>query len=299
MSQDAGHPSHAPPTVATSSSNSLTTTSVRPSPLISPDAADASNVVFFPHRRFIDFIIHYADTDFHVHQPVLYQHSAYFRAYFDTFASAADSDSPTAKKSKGCHHPTIAHCIHLPLQTRLVGQTAVTAVDFDYFLRHLYFSSHYCYPPLLPKTDIDLDADFPPLSQTFPPITSLDWCSELTPLRLTDGDDNAGVEIILNEALLTLAHYLDCAAMMRQCEAVILTDVEYGSVTDCLLWLPLCEQYHLEKAKQAVIDIVAADNELLEKKEFKEAKQKLDKGLVIEILERALRSRSEQAQAVS
>ena len=101
----------------------------------------------------------------------------------------------------------------------------VTADDFDLFLRHFYFSNHYCYPPYLPKTDIDSAAISPPLSLHFPPVPSIDW-SRTAPLRCSDDDEKE--EFVVNEALLTLTHYLDCARMAEQCEAVFLRMAEWG-----------------------------------------------------------------------
>ena len=133
-------------------------------------STDASDIVFFPPREVADFVIHY-DKHFHVHKFVLHHHSAYFRAYFLTLSPQSDvyidvdirpasDSSPAIKRPKRCNHPTIAHCIHLPQQITLVDKDDVDADDFELFLCHLYFSAHYCYPPCLPKTDIDLEMTF-------------------------------------------------------------------------------------------------------------------------------------------
>ena len=107
-------------------------------------ADSIKDIVLFPPRPLVDFLIHYDGADFHVHKLVLYRHSAYFRTYFDTLDAVAtaqptvalrilradspaqaplsDSGSPVSKKAKLCNHPHIAHCIHMPQQTRLVEQ---------------------------------------------------------------------------------------------------------------------------------------------------------------------------------
>ena len=263
--------------------------------------------IFFPPRQHADFVIHYEQKALHVHKLILHQHSAYFRTYFETLPPAAlptgrpakrrkakRSASPVAAEGKEkCDHPSIAHCIHLPRQTKLVEQKAVTAAEFELFLRHLYFSAHYCYPSYLPKTDIDLDADCAPLSLAFPPITLLNWYTGTTPLRV-----NAGT-FPRKEALLTLAHYLDCQALMAQCEAVLLKQVEVkGRVGDpawvtssAWLILPLCHRYHLETAKNACVSVVAAQDGLLQREEFRNAKRWWDKELVMQIMEEALKNR--------
>ena len=190
---------------------------------MSTDAVINSAVIIpFPPRQLVDFVIHDVDgIDFHVHKFVLHYHTVYFRAYFQTLSQSSSSSSSDA--SQPCNHPHIAHCIHLPQQTRLVEGMAVTAADFRLFLCHLYFASHYRSPPYLPKTDIDLAADAVPLSLHFPPVRTIDWSDESPQLRTTEDG-----RCSQNEALLTLAYYLDCAAMMQQCEAVLLTQIEYG-----------------------------------------------------------------------
>ena len=268
-------------------------------------STDASNVVarpadehadvFFPPHELADFVIHYNNSHFHVHKFVLHHHSAYFNAYFRTLTNTASSSSPSSDDAQLCKiHPQIAHCIHLPQQARLAGGEEVDADDFCLFLCHLYFSSHYCYPPYLPLTDVDLDGDSPPLSQTFPPITSLDFESVET-LRCSDG------EYEFNESLLTLAHYFDCAAMMAQCEIILLKQLEYGERTGdhvwlvevCFLWLPVADRYRLSKQRKACIHVLAADRGLLQRKEYQRAKQTWDRSLMADLMEAALMTRDD------
>ena len=258
--------------------------------------------IFFPPRQHADFVVHYEQKALHVHKLILHQHSAYFKAYFDTLPStstASPSDNNTLVDPP-CNHPQIAHCIHLPQQTTLVLETSVTAAHFELFLCHLYFSAHYCYPPYLPRTDIDLDSDPPPLSHNFPPVTSLDW-SDDSPLRSAEGEGNYWA---YNEPLLTLAHYLDCAAMMRQCEAVLLTKVArsetqsaptMGLIKSSVLWLQYSDRYHLHRYKRECIAVIAeADKSMLETGQWKRAKSRWDKALVLQVLEARVRGESEE-----
>lgn len=113
----------------------------------------------------------------------------------------------------------------------------VTADDFRLFLCHLHFASHYCYPPYLPKTDINLDTavvDDHPTCLQFTSVTHLDMSDQSTQMRFVDDTSNA---VDFNEALLTLAQYLRCAAMVRQCETMLLLASSPTS-TDDIPWLP-------------------------------------------------------------
>ena len=83
-----------------------------------------------------------------------------------------------------CNHPSIPHYIHLPQQITLVDNVMVDANNLCRFLCHLYFSSHYCYPPFFPKTNVDLEQDCACVSISFPPITSLDWSLTSPQLRI-------------------------------------------------------------------------------------------------------------------
>ena len=375
----------------------------------------SSTTLFFHPRELADFVIHYNNTAPYVHRLVLHSHSAYFKQYFQALGGFRLTSSTPADAAYECDHPHIAHCINLPKQTRSVWKTAVTAADFRLFLCHLYFSQHYRYPPYLPQTDIDLDTDSPPLCHTFPPSTSLDWCTASSPLRfmrcqtedpkpstrrstssttpfsalspsttnsplssplssdsstissslfdngaslvgdeesstaivhlegerkpepqqVEDGADGEETEssslvslvassstpsgssnssssspslspssssvasditgdeeFLYSESLLTLARYLDCVQTMQQCEAVILTKVNWAHehrsaamwlFVDCLLWLPYADRYMDNKL---CIDVIAgADRGMFERQELREAEEEWDAELWAEVVE--------------
>ena len=107
-------------------------------------------------------------------------------------------------------------------------------------------------------------------------------------------------DFVPSELLLALAHYFDCAEMMQQCGAVLAWVLEWAKSTGnndnwlssiCWSWLPVCDRYHLCAAKKALVGGVAAQKGLLEKEEFKKARQSWDKALVMEVIEAALAHR--------
>ena len=277
--------------------------STDPAATTSTMSTDSSNTVFFPPRQHADFVIHYDNAAFHVHTFVLHHHSAYFRAYFQTLSQL--SASPLSSDDKQpCNHPHIAHCIHLPHQTELVCGGGVTAAEFREFLCHLYFSAHYCYPPFSPKTHVDLCADSPPLCITFPAITSLDWVGATSPMRsFVDKDGKTKLEY--NESLLTLAHYFDCGAMTQQCEAVLLTMVEWAGKKqksawlrrEGVHWLLYADRYKLARWKHACISVIAAaDDSVLQEEWYKTAKLQWSIALVTEIMEAGLKRNGQQGK---
>ena len=201
----------------------------------SPVSAVASHVsgsIFFSPRKHADFVIHYDVTAFHVHKLVLDHHSAYFRAYFDTLEPAESLCACTrpCKKAKLCNHPSIAHCIHLPPQSRLVDnhldEGSVTADDFDDFLLYLYYGAHQSYPPFHPAAVLDLTSPTVSMSLYFPPVAGLDWDTAKFEKSVTGRQ-------VCDEALLFLAHYLDCAQMLAQCEAVLLSRLQWYEDGEC------------------------------------------------------------------
>ena len=219
------------------------------------DDVKQDSIVFFPPLELVDFVIHYDSTAFYVHKLLLHHHSAYFRAYLLLLNSQGSPASPTRRRARSstsfsvneeqhCDHPTIAHCIHLPQQTRLVEQTPVTAADLHLFLCHLYFRQHYCYPPYLPESDIDLNNTSPPLSFTFPALTLLDsdevadlncplphddvvllcWGDYRTVRRRSDYDEPASFRHF------TTGDQLDAADEQRRWGRGTVTDVAEGKV---------------------------------------------------------------------
>ena len=174
----------------------------------------------------------------------------------------------------------------LPLQLTLVEKDLVTAAHLRLFLCHLYFGAHYCYPPYLPKTDIELNSP-PPVSLHFTPVRSLDW-SNNSPLRFKDDSKRV---LVCNDSLLTLAHYLDCAVMLQQCEAVLLTMAKDCHNRErewlgqqCTLWLVLAERYGLKQWKAACIAaIVAVHDTMAESAQYKTERETWDEALVAEL----------------
>ena len=242
------------------------------------DAVDASlgTQVHFPPRHLVDFVVHYDHTDFYVHKLVLHHHSTYFRTYLDMLTTSSSGSATPFDTPHSCDHSSVPHCIHVPQQTRLIERTPATAADFCLFLCHLYFASHYCYPPFLPKTDIELTTNSVPLTLDFTAVPWIDWSDAIPRLRTTDDE-----LFVLNESLLTLAYYFDCAAMMRQCDAVLLTKVADGEDSEdstwlteqCLEWLPYADRYNLHRWKGACCRIIAAHKNVSSLDGYQKARQ--------------------------
>ena len=262
------------------------------------------DTVRFPPHQYADFVIHCGETDFYVHRFVLHYHSDFFRAHLDTVSRATHLPCRSSRQAKACNHPSIAHCIHLPRYTTPVPTRSITANDFRMFVCHLYFGSHYCYPPFLPKTDVDLEAASLPVSLSFFPLLRCKWdgCpTTATPTSLWsvweqqlrhDAPDKPN-SLHYSHAVLALTQHLDCALLREQCEAVLVEYVQYYEkkgnrdrlVDKCLRGLLVAHRQRLEKIKSAYLAIIAADKELLERKEYQRVVQHCDKALLVQIIE--------------
>jgi hypothetical protein len=157
--------------------------------------------VDLPPVRHSDFIIHFLNTDYHVHQLVRQHHSAFFRALFDSFTpleqvhvvdfgarplgerkkrkiddgkreKEEDSPSQEGSASTASSSSSVLHCDHSPHVRYVqlpahIGRHGCVEEDVLTFLRHLYFC--------------DL-LDCPPLNC---PTEALEALSHATPLCLT------------------------------------------------------------------------------------------------------------------
>ena len=94
--------------------------------------------VYLPPRQLSDFVIHYRNADFHVHQFVLHHHSAYFRTYLGALQPLVPV--VRGRKRKSCHvdlsssdercgecsHSPLVRCIHLPDEFGIKSPAEVT-----------------------------------------------------------------------------------------------------------------------------------------------------------------------------
>ena len=89
--------------------------------------------------------------------------------------------------------------------------------------------------------------------------------------------------------------------MMRHCEAVLLTTVDWAEREDegfwlakrCAFWLSYADRYSLREWKAAcVLFIAAADEKLLKSAEFVKAKGQWDNALLMEIVDAGLKRNS-------
>ena len=198
----------------------------------------SSQQVYLPPARLSDFVIHFRDTDFHVHKLVLQHHSAYFRAIFDTFPplsdvviedvsgrerkrqrnnentvvevgdpspiAASSTVSPTSS-SAACDHSELIHCVHLPDR---VGRESCSEEEFLLFLPHLYFCDVLCCPPF------------------YPPTEKLDGLSVATPLCLTPLPGACSAVYGRHAHVGCVGHYVDALDSMNMWLPAVITAVK-------------------------------------------------------------------------
>ena len=69
-----------------------------------------------------------------------------------------------------------------------------------------------------------------------------------------------------------------------------------ASIEYCLTWLEYADRYKLQRARQAFIDFVAPDRDLLDRKEYKAVKWNWGRALRSEVLIVAIREMEKQGK---
>ena len=225
-----------------------------------------------------DFVIHYRDTDFHVHTFVLHHHSGYFRNHLSATAPAGKVEKEkvvgkgnkrrkvvtfsTTETSEVCqHHMAYIRCLHLPTK---FGDTPASNEDFHFFLRHLYFASTLHLPPFIPNKvildSLDSLTDESPTCLEFPPTASVQKDSVMArSLEVYTG--KATEQLEWGEALLSLFHFFDCQQAMRRTQEVIIR----GDMSTCdqaWYWLPGAVRHRMKEVEDACIKKLGRDNEM-------------------------------------
>ena len=263
-------------------STSLTRTTTGPTPPLT--ATD----VHFPPPELADFVIHYRGTSYHVHKFLLTYHSSYFRAYI--LQLKGSERSYAADECDG--HAGIAHCIRLPDDV-MESCRCNTADHFQLFLAHLYFAQHYCCPPYRHRTHLSLDGQpLPPITLTYP---HLPWKAMLPHIALWQSTSFADLPP-LSMCVLSLAHYLDCAVLLEQCETNCLTFIHNLTPTSMQnntnsVWtlFDLSSKYGLVQLKSACIPLMVNHRDVQYKGRWLNRQQELDKDTLFEVVKVALK----------
>ena len=214
--------------------------------------AQQSDPVVLPPRRLARLVIHYRDAAFHVHKFILYHHSAYFRTYIDQL-----TDGERAYSNDECSdHVSIAHCVRLPDRC---GKVDASVDDFRLFLYHLYFPRQYnCIPYHMADVHIDLTADLPPTVSLDSP--AFPNCRELLAATSNEILDAPAID----EAVLSLCHYFDCALLLSRAEdnlRLVVGAEQQHSVTNSAAEIRACVElackFNLQRLKKACIVVLA------------------------------------------
>ena len=125
-----------------------------------------------------------------------------------------------------------------------------------------------------------------------PPNDPLDWSSNTRELRFNTV--GASHQLCKNEALLTLAHYFDCADMVGQCEYILSTQVGWAKkaaqtvwlANSCVFWLEYAERYKMEDWRNDCVSAIAGEASIIiASVEYDRAKQQWSNETLIEIME--------------
>lgn len=186
-------------------------------------------VVFAPESR-CDLVIHFNSVEFHVHSFVLYYHSQYFRALFET---------PLDDPDKTCSH---ASCVHIPDDSAIA---TITTDVFLLFLQHLYYATLLRFPPFIPTDTVLARLEDKPhvYGTRFPTdrvIFTKDYRASETPC----------VDVI------ALFHYFDCSKAMERAENVLKTWISMSAVKAWSV-LPIADKYGMSKLVSACCTEIA------------------------------------------
>ena len=227
--------------------------------------------VHLPPRIASDFVIHYRDTDFHVHKWVLLHQSTYFHNYIHITTPAGKivkdvvvveggkqrrvTTVSSEEVSSKCQHPAYVHCIHL---TREFGGISVNEITFLLFLRHLYFATTFHLPPFLPHDGlVDSLSDDSPVCLDFPAGRHINRAAVFAYVN----QPAAACSLPYNEALLSLFHYFLCRQAMQRSELVIVR----GHLSNCehaWFWLPIALHHKMKAVEDACVDMLGRDTEV-------------------------------------
>lgn len=193
--------------------------------------------VRFPPGRHSDLVLHYRDTDFYVHKLVLEPKSEYFRAHFQS--------DDVAVPGEGCvhSHPSVPHCLTVPddLSQLLVPDVRfqVPPSSFALFLEHLYYPSHYCFPPYLPRvhlrdavTEEDDQAALISLSPAYDKPVSV---AAIEQYGLEPEKDALDLEAC--DSLVPLFHHFQCGAALGRAMSCILAMCAQSHGARAFYWL--------------------------------------------------------------
>ena len=228
--------------------------------------------VYLPPRHLSDFVIHYRNADFHVHQFVLHHHSAYFRTYLDSLQplvpvvrgrkrkSCSVDMSSLEERDDKCSHSPLVRCIDLPrefgIRSPFTGYA--TQDTFLLFLQHLYFSSTLHCPPFQPKPELRAS-----LTETTPTCTSFPLACVTAAEVEAYSYRRITERMMVNESLVSLFHYFDCQAALRRCVDVILGPCWSRTYrTWELYWLPFATRYGMKKMEQRCLEGIVRNKRL-------------------------------------
>ena len=153
----------------------------------------------------------------------------------------------------------------------MISGEDIADVDFNLFLRHLYFCAHYRFPPFLPATDLQLTAT-PPPSSTLPPYPQLTehMTSDLLRTRPppANSSDSGKAKLLWKEALMTLGQYFDCPALLARCEAVGMRRLERVKHAGAYFDVLYAHQYGMREWKRRCMELILTDTRMRERREY-------------------------------
>ena len=197
-------------------------------------------------------------------------------------ADASAVSPPSSASPPACQfgHSAPVACIVL---NESFGVSAACVDGFELFLHHLYFPAWYRFPPLTPKTRLQLDVverQVRPASLDFPPPT--DSVAVFSYAMM--GEEGA---VLAEPQLLSLFHSFGCERAWQQCLAVIRLK---ACSSNAWCWLAELSRYGLHEEEDRLIQQAAMDTAVDNDERYRTLIAALSPSTILRII-RAIHSR--------
>lgn len=237
---------------------------------------DVHATLYFPPRAQCNFVIHYEQMSFHVHDFVLAHHSVWFREYLALRQTDTKAESDDICKH-GCDR-----CVHLPLipRTESKDMTPCTGFQIRAVLSYMYFRRSWFAPPLCP------------INNKHPEVE--DWDdSPFSPYAAVNNHTlekycEGGTDPPTLVGVMSAVKYLDCTILHLRIDHVLsnycVMNIDNWKMA--LQMLVDVEQFDLKQTNISVFSILDRNTFIFKTKEWEVTHPMLSRAMLLQLLSR-------------